>query len=230
MTVAPLKLLSSMATRDVLAQIIAGYERDTGRAVRAEAAGGVDVARRVAAGEAADVVILARAAIDKLMQDGHLDPGSCVDLVESGIAVAVPAGRPKPDLRSEASLRHAVLTSRSVSYSTGPSGTYLRDLFERWGILDRMRDRIVVPSPGVPVGELVARGAVDLGFQQSSELSNVVGIDVAGPLPPEIQSLTTFSGAVSASSGQRAAARELLQFLAAPEAADIKRRYGMDPA
>jgi len=142
-----LKLLSSMATRSVLSELAARYERETSRTVSAEAAGGIDVAKRIEAGEPADVVVLASPVIDELIGRHKLRAGSRVDLVRSGIAIAVPAGRPKPDIGSEEAVMNAVLAARTLSFSTGPSGLHLRRLFERWGIHDRIRDRIIVPPP-----------------------------------------------------------------------------------
>ena len=196
----------------------------------AEAAGGVDVAKRVQAGEAVDVVVLASNAIDKLMAEGKVLAGSRVDLVRSGVAIAVRAGATKPDLSDEAAVRRAVLAARTLSYSTGPSGVYLEKMFERWGVLEQIRSRIVVPPPGTPVGSLVASGAAELGFQQLSELQNLAGIDVVGPLPPAIQTITVFSGGVASACQQPEAARALLSFMAAAEATATKQRHGMEAA
>lgn len=215
-----------MATRQVLAELTAGFTRP----VTIESVGGVDAAKRVQAGEAFDVVVLASDAIDKLLASGHLLPGSKVDWVRSGVAVAVPAGAPLPDLSSEDAVRRAVLAARSVSVSTGPSGVALNKLFERWGIADEIAARMVQAPPGVPVGSLVADGRVELGFQQLSELLHVPGIAIAGSLPPAIQITTTFSAGIGVQSQQAGAARELLAYMASPAAADAKRRQGMDPA
>ena len=225
-----LKLLSSMAAREVLAELAAAFAATTGRPVDTEAAGGVDVAKRVAAGEAVDVVVLSGQAIDNLIASGHLVAGSRVDLVTSGVAIAVRAGAKVPALADEAAVKAAVLAARSLGYSTGPSGVYLEKLFAAWGILEQIRARIVVPPPGVPVGSLVASGAAELGFQQLSELLNVPGIQVAGPLPPEIQTMTTFSGGIAANAAEPALARALLDYLASPATAPIKERCGMHPA
>jgi molybdate transport system substrate-binding protein len=219
-----------MATREVLAGLAARYQSLTGCEVRLESAGGVDVARRVAAGEAADVVVLAAKAIDELIQGGRLLADSRTDIMRSGIAIAVRAGADLPDISTESAVKQAVLAAPSISYSTGPSGVYLVGLFERWGIFTQIRPRIVQAPPGVPVGTLVARGDVALGFQQLSELMHLPGISVVGPMPPEIQSITTFSGAVATSSAQAAAARGLLAQMVAPEAAETIRRQGMEPA
>jgi molybdate transport system substrate-binding protein len=190
----------------------------------------VDVARRVQAGEAVDVVVLASSAINKLIVDNKLLAGSRVDLVRSGIAVAVKQGSEAPDIQSEDAVKNAGQTARTLSYSTGPSGVYLEKMFERWGILEAIRHRIVVPPPGVPVASLVASGSVELGFQQLSELLNVPGVRVVGPLPPAIQSMTTFSGGITASCGNPVAARALLDFMASPALSELKRRQGMEAA
>jgi molybdate transport system substrate-binding protein len=226
----PLKLISSMATRELLAEMLSLYERQTGQSVVSEAAGGVDVAKRVQAGEAADVVVLASNAIDKLMADNKVLAGSRVDLVRSGISVAVKQGSEAPDIESEDALKTAVQSARTLSYSTGPSGVYLEKMFERWGILDAIRSRIVVPPPGVPVATLVAGGSVELGFQQLSELMNVRGVRVVGPLPPAVQSMTIFSGGVAASSGHPSASRALLDFMASPALSGLRLRQGMEDA
>jgi molybdate transport system substrate-binding protein len=225
-----LKLISSMATRELLAEMVSLYERQSGQSIVSEAAGGVDVAKRVQAGESVDVVVLADNAIDKLMADDKVLAGSRVDLVRSGIAVAIKQGSEAPDIRSEDAVKNAVKLARTLSYSTGPSGVYLEKMFERWGILDAIRPRIVVPPPGVPVASLVASGSVELGFQQLSELMNVPGVRVVGPLPPAIQSMTTFSGGIAAACGNPAAARALLDFMASPALAELKRRQGMEAA
>lgn len=219
-----------MATRQLLAELVALYAQRSGVAVSFESVGGVDAAKRVQAGEAFDVVCLASDAIDKLIAAGRIDAASKVDLVHSGVAVAVRAGAAQPDISTESAVREAVLAAHTISYSTGPSGVALAKLFERWGIADAIAARIVQAPPGVPVGALVARGEVELGFQQLSELIHVDGITLVGPLPPEIQITTTFSAGRAASSDQASAVQSLLAFMASPESAEAKRRQGMQPA
>lgn len=218
-----------MATRQLLMELAAQFEAQSGLKVRLEAVGGVDAAKRVRAAEAFDLVVLASNVIDALIAEG-LIVGSRVDVVTSAIAIGVKAGIPHPDIGSAEALKRAVLASSTIGYSTGPSGTYLASLFEKWGIGETVKDRIVIAPPGVPVAALVARGEIELGFQQLSELAGAPGVDVIGMLPPEIQSLTTFSGGVARSSEQREPAQRLLAFMASPEVADLKRRHGMDPA
>ena len=215
-----------MATREWLAELVSQYTRDNGIAVTAEATGGVEAARRVEHGEPFDVVVLARDAIDRLVASGQLRANSETDLVHSGIAAAVRADAPCPDIGDEAAVHQAVRAAMSVAYSTGPSGAYLKQLFAHWGLPEQLRPRIVVPPPGVPVGTLVANGSCQLGFQQYSELKNLPGITLLGLLPPAIQHLTTFTGAVTTGSTRADAAARLLQFLASPAHVAQRQRHG----
>ena len=229
-----IKGISSMATRQLLAELVGGFEKQSGYGAVIEAVGGVDAAKRVVGGEAFDVVVLASDAIDKLIAAGHLHAGSRADLVRSGVAACVRAGAPLPDIGSEEAVKRSVLSARSISYSTGPSGVALAKLFERWGIADEIRDRMVLAPPGVPVGTLVARGEVELGFQQLSELIHVEGIRVVGPLPPAIQITTVFSAGipagVPAGSPQFERVSAMLDYMRSPQALEAKQRQGMDPA
>ena len=225
-----IKGISSMATRQVLADLVAAYQQQSDVVVTIESVGGVDAARRVQAGESFDFVVLASDAIDKLITSGHIDAHSKTDLVHSGVAVAVRAGAAHPDISTEDALRQAVQSAHSLSYSTGPSGVALARLFERWGIADEIKSRIVQAPPGVPVGALVARGDVELGFQQLSELIHIEGIDLLGPLPAAVQITTTFTAGLCPGSSQAAAVRGLLDFMASPAAAEAKQRQGMEPA
>ena len=229
MTARPLKLLSSMAAREVLAELIRAFTAQTGQPVAAEAAGGVEVAKRIQAGDDADIVVLSDSAIDKLIAAGRLRAGR-VDLVKSGVAIAVRRGANRPDISTEAAVQAAVSAASSISYSTGPSGVYLEKLFQRWGIFEAIEPRIVVPPPGIPVGSLVAGGQAALGFQQLSELLNVADIDVLGPLPEAIQTITTFSAGIGARCEQPQLAAQLLDFMCLPAATAVKQRYGMEPA
>ena len=227
---APLHIISSMATRQLLADLVAAYAQVSPQAVHVESVGGVDAAKRVQAGEAFDGVVLAANAIDQLTLAGRIVAGSRVDLVRSGVAVAVRRGAPRPDLSDEAAVKRAVAEARSLSYSTGPSGVHLAQLFERWGLAESVRGRLVQAPPGVPVGSLVAKGEVELGFQQLAELIHLEGIDVVGPLPPAIQVVTTFSGGVAATCTRPDAVRAWLAFLASPAALAAKRANGMEAA
>ncbi len=219
-----------MATRLVLAELAEAYRALSSNTVAFESVGGVDAARRVQVGEAFDLVVLAADAIDKLIASGRVVAGSRADLVKSAVAVAVKRGAPRPDIATVDALRSAVLAAKSIGYSTGPSGTALLQLFERWGIADRVKGRAVQAPAGVPVGALVARGDAELGFQQLSELMHEDGVDVLGPMPAGSEIVTTFSAGVCSVSTQPEAVAALLEFMRSPAAADAKRRQGMEPA
>ena len=223
-------IISSMATRELLADLSKVWRHRSPIALRIESVGGVDAAKRVRAGEAFDLVVLASNVIDQLIAEGHLRAGSRVDLVHSGVGAAVRKGAPHPDIGSADAVRKALLSAASIGYSTGPSGVQLARLFQEWGIAEQIAARIVQAPPGVPVGSLVAKGEVEIGFQQLSELMSLPGIDVVGPLPDEIQIVTTFSAGVPNATRNADAVRQLLDFFSSPDCAQIKRDNGMDPA
>jgi len=218
-----------MATRRLLGEMIAQFEKTSPHRVALESVGGLDAAKRVRAGEPLDVVVLAREVIDDLIGAARIVEGSRVDVAVSAIGVAVRSGTPHPDISSADGVRAAVLAARRIGYSTGPSGQYLAKLFASWDPDGRLKDRITVAPVGVPVGSLVARGDIDLAFQQLSELGGD-GIDVVGQLPSDIQMMTTFSGGVARASAQPDTARALLAFMASPALTPIKREHGMDAA
>ena len=226
-----LRLISSMATKPLLADLVVLYQTQAPDVqVLVESVGGVDAAKRVQAGEAFDGVVLASNAIDKLIAGGHVLAGSRADLVHSDVAVAVPAGAPVPDISTEAALKAAILAAPTLGYSTGPSGVQLAQQFEDWGIAEQIAPRIVQAKPGVPVGSMVASGDVALGFQQRSEMMGVQGITLVGGLPKAVEIITTFSGSVAASCAQPDAMRALLAFWQSSACDALKRQHGMDPA
>ena len=225
-----IRAISSMATRQVLAELCAMVRQSTDVQVDVESVGGVDAARRVQEGEAFDLVFLASDAIQQLEASGRVLAGSRVDIVRSHVGVAVKAGSPVPDLAGEEAVKRAILAAPAIGYSTGPSGNALMKLFERWGIAGEVKDKLVQATPGIPVATLVAEGRASLGFQQMSELVHVEGITLAGPLPGEIRIVTIFSGAVGAHASNAGAAGEVLRFMASPQTADAKQRHGMQPA
>lgn len=230
MTATPIKVMTSLATREFLVEYLAQYQETSGQALAYENAGGVEIARRARAGEVFDVVVLASAVIDALQAEGKLVAGSKVDVVKSSAAIAVPAGAARPDIGTEEALKRAILAAPSVCYSTGPSGVYLESLFAQWGIAEAIKAKLLVAPPGVPVGSLLAAGKAALGFQQLSELIHLAGIEVIGPLPATIQLITTFSAGISPTCRQIEAAQKLLAGMASAGAAASKRKHGLEPA
>ncbi len=190
------RAISSMATRSLLADLVREYALRHGVTWQVESVGGVDAARRVAAGEAFDLVLLASDAIDGLIAQGHLRPGSRTDWVLSTVVVAVPEGVVPPPIATEAQLRLAVQAAPTLGISTGPSGAYVETLIRGWGLGDLLDARRVVPPPGTPVGQFIAQGKVALGFQQRSEMMGLQGVQVLGPLPDPVAHTTLFSAGV----------------------------------
>ncbi len=222
--------LSSMATRHSLADRAKAYELINGIRVDIRSMGGVEAAKLVRTGEPTDVVVLASKVMEGLEAEGHIVKGSIMDFARSEIAIAVPAGAPRPQVASEQAVRQAMLEARRICYSTGPSGDHLKALCQKWGATESVIGWALIAPPGVSVASLVARGEADLGFQQLSELIGQPGIEILGPLPPEIQALTIFSAGLSSASHEREAARAVVAYMASAETGDTKRRYGMEPA
>jgi len=219
--------VSSMATRVILGDLAQRYEAASGTPVAIRAMGGVDAAKLIRAGEETDIVILASGPMGQLETEGHLLAGSVKPFARSGMAIAVKAGAPRPDIGSEDAVRRAIAAARKVGYSTGPSGDHLLQLCARWGLDDP--ERMLKAPPGIPVGALVAQGDADLGFQQLSELL-MPGIDVLGPLPTEIQAVTVFAAGVARTSRRAEETRALIAYLTGPDADAVKRAHGMEPA
>ncbi len=225
-----INVLSSNAIKAAYTELVPHFERASGHKVATVWAGTNDILKRMKANETYDLMIMARPTLDGLAREGKVVAGSQVDLVTSGIGVAVRAGAPKPDISSGEALKRALLAAKSIGYSQGPSGVYLIKLFERWGIADTIRSRVLQTQPGNPVGEAVARGEAEIGFQQVSELLPIAGISFVGPPPADIQEVTTFAGGIHAAAKEVDAAKAWVKFITSPAAAAAIRRSGMEPA
>ncbi|MEU3911464.1 substrate-binding domain-containing protein [Streptomyces sp. NPDC029721] len=219
--------LSSMATRPLLAELSERIRHVHGLPVRFESAGGVEIARRVREGAEADLLVLADGALTALEEEGHLLAGSARPLWISQVVAAVPTGAPVPVLDSESGLRSALEAARSIAYSTGPSGTALVELIGRLGLADALVGRLVQAPPGVPAGSLLASGRADLAFQQHSELMDLPGVVIAGPLPGDTAISSTFGGAVLASASRPGPALEVLDFFGSDTGSESARARGM---
>jgi molybdate transport system substrate-binding protein len=184
---------------------------------------------RLERGEPADVLIMVGYALGDLVKQGKVIADSRVDLVKSPIGIAVKSGAPKPDISSMESVKRALLAAKSIAYSDSASGVYVStEMFTKLGIADEMKDR-ARKIPAVPVGEIVARGEAEIGFQQISELKPVAGIDIVGPLPDGLQKITVFSAGIASGSKEPDAGRALIKFLASPDARAEIVKSGMEP-
>jgi molybdate transport system substrate-binding protein len=184
---------------------------------------------RLERGEPADVLIMVSYALADLVKKGTVVAGSQVDLTKSPIGIAVKSGAPKPDISSAEAVKRALLAAKTVAYSDSASGSYVStDMFEKLGVADAMKDK-TRKIPATPVGEVVARGEAELGFQQISELKPVQGIDIVGPLPNELQKITVFSAGIATVSKEPQGGCALIKFLASPAARDAIITSGMEP-
>ncbi len=219
-----------MATRRILAELEQAYEAASGVPVALTVTGGVEAAQRIAQGEAFDVAVLASDALSGLVASGHVVAGSTQPVADSETALAVAAGAPLPAIGTREQLVEALLRARSIGYSTGPSGRTLLSLLAQWKVLPELEARLVQARVGSPVGDLIAQGAVEMGFQQHSELLHCQGITIVGSLPPGAEITTVFTAGVCASARGVAEAARFIAFLCSAQAEPVLRREGMAPA
>jgi len=226
---AEIKVIAGAAVREAYLELIPSFEKSSGHKVTTIWDGTENIIKRINGGEVADIVILGAPTIDKLIAEGKLVAGSRADIAKSGIGIAVRSGLPKPDISSSEAVKNAMLAANSIAYSTGPSGIYIADLVKKMGIADQVKEKMKQTKSGVPVGEVLARGEADLGFQQVSELQHVKEIQFVGPLPPDIQTVTVYSAGMHNAAAAPDAAKALVKFLRSPEAALAIKKMGMEP-
>jgi molybdate transport system substrate-binding protein len=222
-----IKVMLSAAFKEAYLELTPPFEKATGHKLSTAWVASVEMMQRLKGGEQVDLVILSAVSLDELKKAGIV--AERFDIAKSGVGVAVKTGAPKPDISSGEAVKRAVLAAKGIAYSKGPSGIYLIKLFERWGISERIKSK-VRQVQGEPAGASAARGEVELAFQQVSELLPVPGIELVGPLPPDIQEITTFSAGLHAKAKEPKAARALVDFFKAPAAAPVIRKKGMEPA
>lgn len=229
MTVNALRVLSTLAVKGAEPALAARYAVENDVQIDADFAPTLALLDRLRGGEPADVVILTREGLDELANDGTVVRSTCVDLARSFVGLAVKAGRPHPDIASEAALRATLLAARSVAYSRlGASGILFAQLIERMGVAAEINARATIIPQGFTAERLVS-GEADIAVQQISELKQVTGIEMVGPIPHQLQTPAVFSAGRMAASAKAAAADRLLAFLASPEVAPVLRECGLEP-
>jgi molybdate transport system substrate-binding protein len=215
--------------KGVVHSLAGQYQAAGGAPIDADFAPTLALLERLRAGEAADVVILTREGLDEVAREGRVAAESCVDLARSFVGIAVKAGEPHPDIATEAALRAALLGARSVAYSRlGASGILFAKLIERLGIASAINARAVIIPQGFTAERLVS-GEADLAVQQISELKQVDGIEVVGPIPHALQMPAVFSAGRMAATNKPDEADRLLRFLASPAVAPALRESGLEP-
>ena len=223
------RVLSTLALMGAVRGLAGRYQAAGGARIDADFAPTLGLLDRLRGGETADVVILTKQALDDLATQGSVVAASCVDLARSFVGVAVKAGAAHPDIATEPALRAALLGARSIAYSRiGASGIFFAQLIERLGIASEINARARIIPSGLTAALLVS-GEADLAVQQISELKQVAGVEVVGPIPRELQTAAVFSAGRWASSAKAAQADALLKYLASPEVAPLLRESGLDP-
>jgi molybdate transport system substrate-binding protein len=226
---AEIKVLSTQATEQAYRELAPQFEKASGHKLTTIFTGTLDVQKRIAAGEAYDIILMAGPAIDAFIKAGTIVPGSRIDIARSGVGVAVKAGAPKPDISTTEAVKKTLLAAKSIGYSTGPSGVYLTGLFQRLGVADAIKSKLKQTPTGVFVGNIVASGEAEIGFQQVSELAHFEGVDFVGPLPADIQEITVFSAGLQVGGKEAEAAKAWLKFLTAPAHAAAFTSRGLTP-
>ena len=223
------RVLSTLALKGAVLRLCGDFEAAGGARIDADFAPTLALLQRLRAGDAADVVILTREGLDEVVNEGRVAKESCVDLARSWVGIAVRAGAAHPDIAPEAALRATLLAARSVAYSRlGASGILFAKLIEQLDIASEINARAVIIPQGFTAEKLVT-GEADLAVQQISELKQVAGIEVVGPIPYELQTPAVFSAGRMAASQRAAQADRLLRYLASPEVAPVLRDSGLEP-
>jgi molybdate transport system substrate-binding protein len=222
-----LKVLATPNMRPILPDLASAYERAGGTKLAVTYAAPPKVTAQVEAGEKFDVVITLQGMADSLAKAGRL--GNLVTVAHSPVVVAIPAGKPRPDISSASAFKQALLNAHTIVHSNGgPSGAMTERVFKSMGIEEQMRPKVkLVPPGGQALPAAIASGEADLGIDQLAVLQNKPGIDVVGALPKEFAAEIVMDAGVSASAADRAAALKFLQFLKSPEAAMAIKAHGM---
>jgi len=222
-----LRLLSTLALKGAVERLAGQYQATTGTRLDADFSPTVGLLKRLREGEKADVLVLTREGLDELVAEGVVVSASKVDLARSYVGIAVKAGQPHPDISSEAALRATLLAARSVAYSRiGASGIYFAELIQRLGIAAEINARATITA-GFTAERLIT-GEADLAVQQLSELKQVAGIELVGPIPLTLQTVAVFTGGRMASSAKASEADALLSYLGSPEVEPVLRETGLE--
>jgi molybdate transport system substrate-binding protein len=230
---AEIKVLTAGAFKQVVLALVPDFEKQTGHKVIVDNGTAGELQKRIEGGEAFDVAVITPAVVDGLIEKGRIAGGSRVNLATVGIGVVVKEGAPKPDISTVEAFKAALLAAKTVAYidpkGGGSSGVYLDRLLDRLGIGAAVRAKARLKMGGY-VADLIASGEAELGIHQISEIVPVKGTVLVGPLPKEIQNITTYAAGLSSTAKDKAAAQALIKMFASPTAAGLLKSKGMEPA
>ena len=229
---AEIKVLSTIGVQAALEELAPKFEQATGHKLAITFATAAILAKRVQAGESADLLILTKQSLDGLAKDGKVAAGAT--FASSGMAVVVKKGAPKPDISTPDAFKRALVAAKAIAYSDpaagGASGVYFAKLLERMGIADEMKAKTRHPPPSGNAANLVVSGEAELAIQQEPEVISVAGVDLVGPLPGDLNNITVYSAGVGAGSAQAEAAQAAIKFLQSPDAKAVFKARGLNPA
>ena len=226
---AEIKVIASNGVKEALHELAHAFERETGHKLVIAFGLATALKRRIEAGEAFDLAILPAAAIDDLIKQGKMDAGARAPIARSGVGIGIMKGARRPDIRTPGAFKRTLLSAKSITWAKeGQSGIYFAGLLERIGIAEQMKPKIVHATSGVEVGQLVAGGQVQLGVILVNELMAAPGVEVLGPLPPELQNYTVFHAGVGVGSKDSSAAKALIEFLTTPAAGAVFKAKGQE--
>ncbi len=226
---AEIKVLASNGVKEALNELAPAFERATGNKLVISFGLAAALKRQIEAGEAFDLAILPAAAIDDLVKQGKVDAGARAAIARSGVGIGIRKGAPRPDIGTPEALKRTLLSAKSITWAKeGQSGIYFASMLERIGISEQMKPKIVPAASGVEVGKLVASGKVQLGVILVNELMAAPGVEVLGPLPPELQNYTVFHAGVGVGSKDSSAAKALIKFLTTPAAGAVFKAKGQE--
>ena len=230
---AEIKLLNALGFKEVINDLGPKFERASGHKLEIKFGTLGGIVKMVQGGESGDVVIIPRQGIERLVEDGKAYKGSVTNIARSEIVVFVRKGAPKPDVSTPEALKRALLAAKSISYGNpvdgGASGIHFAKVLDRLGIAGEVKSKTIYSKPGRDAGDIIANGTAELGVTQLQIVMPVAGIEVAGPLPGDLQSATVFAAAIMSSAKDAAAAKALVNFLRTPEAAKVIKARGMAP-
>jgi molybdate transport system substrate-binding protein len=226
---AEISVLALAGTKEAVEELIPAFEKQSGNKLTMTFLGSVDIRKKIAADEAYDLIITAHPDLEDFIKQGKVSEKSTVDLMKTGIGIAVRQGLPKPNVSTADALKASLLSAKAVAYSTGLSGTYIEAMLKKMGIFDQLQGKLKQAPPSVAVGSILVSGDADIGFQQIPEIFEFPGVTYVGPLPPELQNTTQFAAGISSKAKAPEAAHKFIEFLASREAAGAIQRHGMEP-
>ncbi len=222
-----LKILSGGAMRSLMTDLVPLFEQAGGVKVAIEFRLTSVLQKEIEDGAVFDIALLPRPELDGLARVGRIAAATIADITRSSVGLAVRAGAPKPDIATVEGLKQALLNASSIAYSDGPSGAYIASLLERLGIADAMKSKTKLTSR--PVAELMASGEAEIGMQQIVAILPIEGAELVGPLPSELQNVIIYAAGVSTSAQNDAGAKNCIDFMRSPKAAQLIRAKGMQP-